>query len=87
MRRFKEDEGRGDARKLRQPVPLALVFRWQKAGKKEGIVGQAGADESRQRRRGARNRNDLVSRLDGLPGQPLAGIGDERCAGVGDQRH
>lgn len=87
MRGFEEDESGGNGREFGEPVALRLVLHRQKACEEEGIARQAGADEGRKRRRGARYGNDPVSRLDRLLRQAVARIGDERRTGIGDERH
>jgi hypothetical protein len=48
---------------------------------------QAGADERGERRGGTGNGHDAVAGGDGEQRQPVTRIGDERRAGIGDQRH
>ena len=61
-------------------------LRRQEAGKQELIGGQAGDGERRQQRRGAGQRRDRVAGVMGGAHQLEARIGDQRRAGVGDQR-
>jgi hypothetical protein len=87
VRGFEEHQRCGGCCKFRQAVAAGLVLGRQKAGEQEGVVGQAGTDKGCQRRRGAGNGDDTVAGLDRRLRQTVAGIGDQRSPGIGDQRH
>ena len=64
----------------------AACFGGRKPSKKNRSVGSAGDAERGQHRRRARQRGDRVAGLARRAHQLVAGIGNQRRAGVGDQR-
>ncbi len=59
----------------------------QEAGEQEGVVGQAGADQCGKRRGGAGQGDDAKASLDSQRREAIAGIGNQRRPGVGDEGH
>ena len=64
----------------------AACFGRQEAFEEETVGRQAGDIQRRQHRRGAGDRRHRVARVLRRAHQLVAGIGNQRRAGVGDQR-
>ena len=87
MRRLVEDQGTRLGRQLRQP-PLALSApRRQKTLEHEAVAGQSRGAQGRHRGTGTRHRGHRETGIAGGAHQAVSRIGNQRRAGVTDQRH
>ena len=86
MRRLVEDQGGLlFGQRLQQVGPLPGLGR-QESAEVEGVGGQAGTRQSRERSRRAGHRLYRDAGIDGSAHQAVSGIGHQRHAGIGNQR-
>ena len=85
-RRLVENERAGDGGKRVDALPPRGLPGGQESLESEAVGGQAGDAKGRERRRRSRRDRDGEALRDRLRHKPIAGIGNERRPGVGDQR-
>src|SRR5919199_3194954 len=87
VRRLVDYESRGFTPYPVEDLPPFPALARQEAQEHHHVYRQPGGDERRYRRRGSRQHLYLHAGLDASPEQAVAWVGDERGAGVGDERH
>ena len=83
---FEQHQSHGNGGERRDAFLSRRLFGRQKALEEKAVGRQAGGSERGQHRRSAGHRNDSEARLDRFAHQFVAGIGNKRRAGIGDQR-
>src|SRR5215203_4797686 len=87
VRGLEEHEGGCFAGDTPQQVRARSSFARRKAGEDDGISGQSRGNEGRGEGRGSRQGFYRDAGLDAGVHEPVAGVGDEWGAGVGDESH